>query len=103
MSHPQLDRMPYKDFSLPKPPHKERLIVAGPLPDLSTCYPAPCPLCEREGQPGKMSLCYDQVHSRYFLRHQDTTIQHDVPLCEGATGAEAVQKWNAWAASQRTK
>lgn len=52
MSHPQLDRMPYKDFSLPKPPHKERLIIAGPLPDLSTCYPMPCPLCEREGVAG---------------------------------------------------
>jgi len=94
-----LDKMPYKDFSLPKP-HKERLIDAGPVPDLSTRYPVRCPLCEQEGQSGKMSLCFDQVHHRYFVKHQ-TPAQHDIPLCGGTTGAETVQKWNDWAANQR--
>lgn len=101
MSYPQLDKMPYKDFSLPQPPHKER-IIAGPLPDLSTRYPVMCPLCKRSGQPGKLSLCYDQVHGQYFIKHSHPD-QHEVPLCEGATGAEAIQKWNDWVATQCTK
>ena len=101
MYHPQLDKMSYKGFSLPRPPHKERIIVAGPLTDrfiqnLLTKYPVRCPLCEQEGQSGKMSLCYDQVHNRYFIKHSSPA-QHDVPLCEGATGAETIQKWNTWA------
>lgn len=97
MKHP-LDKLPYKDFSLPKH-HKERIVMAGPTPDLRSRYPLPCPMCKRSRKPGKLSLCYDQVHSRYFIKHSHPD-QHVVPLCEGATGAEAIQKWNDWVTSQ---